>query len=86
LTLKTKNGALKIRNGALPPTRTEIRDGNGYPSPAYPPGKYPLDVRVWDKKIPIGIQMGKIYTHQVERVWVWDQKLIPIYPDTHLIV
>jgi hypothetical protein len=29
------------------------RDGNGYPSPAYPPGKYPLNVRVWDKKIPI---------------------------------
>jgi hypothetical protein len=31
------------------------RDGNGYPSPAYPPGKYPLDVWVWDKKIPMGI-------------------------------
>jgi hypothetical protein len=48
------------------------RDGNGYPSPAYPPSKYPLDVRVWDKKIPMGIQMGKIYTHRVERVWIWD--------------
>jgi hypothetical protein len=34
---------------------SEYRDGNGYPSPAYPPGKYPLDVRVWDKKIPMGI-------------------------------
>jgi hypothetical protein len=33
----------------------QSRDGNGYPSPAYPPGKYPLDVRVWDKKIPMGI-------------------------------
>jgi hypothetical protein len=46
------------------------RDGNGYPSPAYPPSKYPLDIRVWDKKLPMGIQMGKIYTHRVERVWV----------------
>jgi hypothetical protein len=65
------------------------RDGNGYPSPAYPPGKYPLDIQVWDKKIPMGIQMGKIYTHRVERVWVWDPKThtrIPRYPDTHLIV
>jgi hypothetical protein len=54
------------------------RDGNGYPLSAYPPGKYPLDVRVWDKKILMGIQMGKIYTHRVERVWVWDHTQIPI--------
>jgi hypothetical protein len=63
------------------------RDGNGYPSPSYPPDKYPLGIRVWDKKIPIGIQMGKIYTHWVERVWVWDPKThtrIPRYPSNSL--
>jgi hypothetical protein len=64
-----------------------FRDGNGYPLPAYPPGKYPLDARVWDKKIPMGIQMEKIYTHRVERVWGWDPKthtLIPRYPSNSL--
>jgi hypothetical protein len=62
--------------------------GNGYPLPAYPLGKYPLDVRVWDKKIPMSIQIGKIYTHRVEWVWVWDPKThtrIPRYPSNSLI-
>jgi hypothetical protein len=39
------------------------------------------------KKIPIGIQMGKIYIHRVERVWVWDPKThtrIPRYPSNSL--
>ena len=31
------------------------RDGNGYPVPAYPAGKNPIRVRVWDYKIPMGI-------------------------------
>jgi hypothetical protein len=63
------------------------RDGNGYPLPTYPPGNYPLDVRVWDKKIPMGTQMEKIYTHRVKRVWVWDPKThthIPRYPSNSL--
>ena len=31
-----------------------LRDGNGYPLPAYPVGKNPIRVRVWDKKLPMG--------------------------------
>jgi hypothetical protein len=30
------------------------RDGNGYPWPAYPPGKNPIGVRVWDTILPMG--------------------------------
>jgi hypothetical protein len=35
----------------------------------------------------MGIQIGKIYTHRVERVWVWDPKThthIPRYPSNSL--
>ena len=32
----------------------QFRDGNGYPLPAYPVGKNPIRVRVWDKKLPMG--------------------------------
>ena len=32
-----------------------IRDGNGYPLPTYPAGKNPIRVRVWDKKLSMGI-------------------------------
>jgi hypothetical protein len=35
----------------------------------------------------MGIQMRKIYTHRVERVWVWDPKThthIPRYPSNSL--
>jgi hypothetical protein len=31
------------------------RDGKGYPLPTYPSGKNPLGVRVWDKKLPMGM-------------------------------
>jgi hypothetical protein len=78
-----------LKQNLVPRFLSVGRDGNGYPSPAYPSGKYPLDVRVWDKKIPMGIQMGKTYTHRVERVWVWvwDPKThtrIPRYPSNSL--
>jgi hypothetical protein len=33
----------------------KIKDGNGYPSPVYPAGKNPIGIRVWDKKIPMGM-------------------------------
>jgi hypothetical protein len=70
--------------GARPfaPAHVGCRDGNGYPWPMYPAGKYPIGVRVWDKIIPMDTQMRKFSTHRVERVRVWDGRThthLPMY-------
>jgi hypothetical protein len=48
-----------INKSNAAPANHRGRDGNGYPSPVYPPGKYPLNVWVWDKKNTHGYTNGK---------------------------
>ena len=42
-------------HGSLPSPPLLGRDGNGYPLPTYPAGKNPIRVRVWEKKILMGM-------------------------------